>query len=160
MKVDARLLIIRQLLKKDLLNIDIDDSEIKALANRLKEKTLYKWIEVDFNKITGITATDVVKALIRYEKINRFLNEITNESELSYILRNYNNLDKYNSLQEIKDDIENVDEYWIKLKETMNFSDDFIGLDKEELDDVFMREGKDNKEVMEIYDIYKKSQGS
>ena len=141
LKVDDRMLILRQLIKKDLLNIYIDDFDIKALADRLKEKPLYTWLEFDLNKIKDILIADVVQILIKYEKIKRFLNEIRNRSELSYILRNYNSIEKYKNLSEIKNDIENVDGYWIKLKAIMKFSDDFINKYKESINDFLLNNG-------------------
>ena len=141
LKVDDRMLRIRQLMKKKLLSIDINDTEIKALADQLKEKPLYTWLELDLNKIKDIVITDVVQILIKYEKVKRFLNEIRNRSELSYILRNYNSIEKYNNLQEIKNDIENVDKYWIKLKNIMEYSDDFINKYKENINDFLLNNG-------------------
>ena len=113
-------------MKKDLLNININESEIEALADRLKEKPLYTWLELDLNNIKDIEIIDVVQVLIRYEKINRFINEIKNRNELSYILRNYDSIEMYNSLQEIKNDIQNVDEYWTKLKTIMKYDDEYV----------------------------------
>ena len=124
-----------------MLSIDINDTEIKALADQLKEKPLYTWLELDLNKIKDIVITDVVQILIKYEKVKRFLNEIRNRSELSYILRNYNSIEKYNNLQEIKNDIENVDKYWIKLKNIMEYSDDFINKYKENINDFLLNNG-------------------
>lgn len=141
LKIDQRMIIIRQLLKKDLLDIDISELEIKKLAIRLKEKALYTWLENDFYKIKDIEASDVVKILIYYEKIKKFINEITNRNELSYILRNLNNIEKYNSIQEIKSNIENIDEYWMKLKETMKLSNDFINKYKNNINDFLLNNG-------------------
>lgn len=141
LKVDDRILRIRQLMKKDLLNIDINDFEIQLLAEKLKEKPLYSWLEVELNKIKDILISDVVQVLIRYEKIKKFLSEIKNRSELSYVLRNYNNIEKYANLQAIKNDLENIDKYWINLKSIMNYSDDFINKYKENINDFLINNG-------------------
>lgn len=141
LKVDDRILRIRQLMKKDLLSIDINDFEIQLLAEKLKEKTLYSWLEVELNKIKDILISDVVQVLIRYEKIKKFLSEIKNRSELSYVLRNYNNIEKYANLQAIKNDLENIDKYWINLKSIMNYSDDFINKYKDNINDFLINNG-------------------
>ena len=138
LKIDKRMIIIRQLLKKDLLNIEIDEYELHTLADKLKEKPLYTWLEKDFNEIKSITASDIVGILTRYEKIEKFIGEIKNRNELRYIIRNCNNLEKYNSLQEIKNNIEDIDEYWTKLKTIMNFSDDFINVYKKNITDFLL----------------------
>lgn len=141
LKVDDRILRIRQLMKKDLLSIDINDFEIQLLAEKLKEKTLYSWLEVELNKIKDILISDVVQVLIRYEKIKKFLSEIKNRSELSYVLRNYNNIEKYANLQAIKNNLENIDKYWINLKSIMNYSDDFINKYKDNINDFLINNG-------------------
>lgn len=141
LKVDDRILRIRQLMKKDLLSIDINDFEIQLLAEKLKEKPLYSWLEVELNKIKDILISDVVQVLIRYEKIKKFLSEIKNRSELSYVLRNYNNIEKYANLQAIKNDLENIDKYWINLKSIMNYSDDFINKYKDNINDFLINNG-------------------
>lgn len=149
LKIDNRILIIRQFIKKNLLNIDINDSEIKVLASKLKEKPLYRWLESDFNKIKNITIRDVIQILIQYEKIKKFLNEIRDKKELSYILRNCDSVEKYNNLQEIKNDIENVDKYWGKLKDIMGYSNQFVCKYKENINNFLL-----NNEAELAYEYY------
>lgn len=141
LKVDERLLRIRQLLKKDLLDINITDSQIKLLAEKIVEKSLYKWMEQDFNNIKDIKITDTIQILIKYENIYKVLNEIKNINELSYVLRNYDKIEEYDSLQSIKDDIQNIDKYWLKLKDEMNFSDEFIEKYKRNIDEFLLNNG-------------------
>jgi len=75
LKVDERLLRIRQLIKKQLLVKEIEKSENGSLVNKIKEKPLYTWIEKDFNKIRGIKPEDAIKILINYNQIIRFIPE-------------------------------------------------------------------------------------
>lgn len=126
LKTDDRLLRIRQLLKKNLLDYITNDIEIMKIAEKIKEKPLYIWLENDFNKIENIKIDDVIQILIHYENVKKFLPDIKNNIELSYILRNNEKIMKYDSLKNIKENIENMDEYWIKLKNDMKFSDDFL----------------------------------
>lgn len=126
LKVDDRLLRIRQFIKKLLLSTKMEEVEIKKLADKIKEKPLYIWLENDFNKIEDIKMTDVIQILINYETISRYIPEIEKQNELAYILRNINQIQEYGNLQSIKDNIEEIDEYWNELKRYMNFDKEFI----------------------------------
>lgn len=126
LKVDERLLRIRQLIRKDLLDGITDDNDIIKLAEKIKEKPLYSWLEKDFNHIENIKANDVLQILIHYENVKRVIPEIKDSKELSYILRNNEKISKYDSLKNIKEALPNIDTYWIKLKKELQFSDEFL----------------------------------
>lgn len=126
LKVDERLLRIRQFIKKQLLGKEIDEIENKSLALRIKEKPLYTWIEKDFNKINGIKPEDAIKILINYDQIIRFIPDINDKKELSYILRNLNDIQEFENLKDIKENIEKIDRYWNWLKYQMELSHEFI----------------------------------
>lgn len=141
LKVDQRLLRIRQLSKKNLLSNGISDDDIKKLAEKIKIKPLYKWLELDFNKIKDIKIEHVIQILIHYEEIEKFVFEIKNYKELLWILRNSDKIVNYKNLQSIKDDIENIDKYWIKLKDEIKFSDDFLKKYNNNIKDFLLNNG-------------------
>jgi len=126
LKIDNRLLIIKQLIKKELLSYRLNEGEIIKLAEKLKIKTLYDWYEKDFYKIDGLKVENVINLLINFEEIQKFIPQITHVKELLYIIRNKEILNNYNSLDEVKEDIENIDLYWKQLVNAMEFSEDFI----------------------------------
>lgn len=126
LKVDERLLRIRQFIKKELLSERIEKLKLKQLAEKIKEKPLYAWIENDFNKIDNIKVSDVIKILANYDIIGKFIPEIKRQSELAYILRNIEQIQNYDNLENIKDNIEKIDKYWNELKRSMNFDNEFI----------------------------------
>lgn len=126
LKVDDRLLRIRQFIKKLLLGKDMEELEIRKLAGKIKEKPLYVWLENDFNKIKDIKMSDVIQILINYETISKFIPEIEKQNELAYLLRNIDQIQNYDNLKSIKDNIEEIDEYWNELKRYMNFDKEFI----------------------------------
>ena len=140
LRIDKRLLIIKQLIKKDLLN-DISEEKIKKLAQNLILKPLYSWIENDFSKINGISAKDAIELLIDYDKFRRFIPDIKEQNELAYIIRNFDSIQEYNSLYEIKNNIENIDIYWNKLKNEMNFTDEFVKKYKNNIKDFLLKNG-------------------
>lgn len=141
LKIDNRLLIIKQLIKKDLLNYTSEEEKLKKLAQNLIQKPLYSWIENDFSKINGISAKNTVELLIDYDKFERFIPEIKDQNELAYIIRNFDSIQEYSSLNEIKNNIECIDIYWNKLKEEMNFTDEFVEKYKENIKDFLLKNG-------------------
>lgn len=141
LKVDERLLRIRQFIKKQLLEKEFEKDKIESLANRIKEKPLYTWIEKDFNKIGGIKPEDAIKILINYDKIIRFIPEINNKEELAYILRNLDKIQEYKSLREIKENIEQIDMYWETLKYKMDLSEEFIKKYQDNIKEFLLKNG-------------------
>lgn len=126
LKIDNRMLIIKQLLKKQLLHYGLEEEKIIKLAEMLKVKTLYNWFENDFCCIEGIKVENVIDLLINYEYIKKFISQISNVTELLYVIRNKDKVNLYNSLNEIKADIENIDTYWHELVENLELSKEFI----------------------------------
>lgn len=126
LKIDDRILRIKQIINKNLVTSNLSEDEIKSLSEKIKMKSLYNWIEQDFKEIKDIKANDAVSILINYNDVSRFIKEIKDRKELLYILRNKEFLTKYDSLQEIKDNIEKVDQYWEKLVNVMEFNQEFV----------------------------------
>lgn len=126
LKIDERMLIIKQLSKKDLLHRMLEDKDLKNLAQMLKKKNLYRWIEKDFSHINKITPGSAIKILINYDKIKKYILQIQNETELLYVIRNIDKIQQYESLDDIKNNIEDIDVYWKKLVDKMSFDKHFI----------------------------------
>lgn len=80
----------------------------------------------DFYNIKDLKVENLIKLLINYEDIERFISEITNEIELLYLIRNKDIIQKYETLGEIKENIEEIDTYWKQLVTVMDFNEDFI----------------------------------
>lgn len=168
LKVDERLIRIKQLINKELLNQYYTDEEIKSLGEKLKIKSLYNWIEQDFSHIKDITPTMAVKLLIDYEYISKFINAIENIEELSYILRNKEIVSEYNNFQDMKDNIENIDKSWQKLIEIMELKQEFIEKNKYNIKRFLIKNGAEialtyyneltNKEKRESYKLIVKSE--
>lgn len=141
LKIDERLLIIKQLLKKELLDFNIKEDDIDKLAEKLKIKTLYKWLEDDFKHIKDLNARNATRLLANYEELERFIPQISEENELLYLLRNKDKVQEYSSLSKIKEDIENIDEYWKELILKMDLKDDFINENSETIKRFLLKNG-------------------
>lgn len=141
LKIDTRMLIIKQLFKKDLLNRYLEDGEIEKLAEKLKVKNLYSWLENDFSHINQINVANIVDILINYDNIKKFIPQISNQKELLYILRNIERVQEYNSLETIKEDIEKIDKYWKELYKTIGLNENFMDENKQYIKEFLLNNG-------------------
>lgn len=141
LKIDARMLIIRQLAKRNLLNNSMSDEEIEKLAQMLKIKNLYRWIEKDFAHIKGIKQENVITILLNYSEIKRFIPQIHDYIELRYVIRNINKLQQYDNLEDIKDNIETLDKNWKELVSIMDFNNQFINDNKQHIKNFLLKNG-------------------
>lgn len=141
LKIDERMLIVKQLSKKDLLHRTLEDKELKALAQMLKKQNLYRWIERDFAHIKGINPSSAIEILINYSKINKYISQIENETELLYVIRNIDKIQQYESLDDVKKNIEDIDVYWSKLVDKMNFDKHFIEENKNHIKHFLLNNG-------------------
>ena len=124
LKIDDRLLRIKQCIKKGLLD-DVQTEDIEKIAKRIKEKAIYSWLE-EFKYIKDIQPQDLIDIFVNHEMIKKFIREIKSRNELAYILRNANEVDAYENLENIRRDIIKVDQYWNYLRNELNFDDIFI----------------------------------
>lgn len=141
LKIDTRMLIIKQLFKKDLLNRYLEDGEIEKLAEKLKVKNLYSWLENDFSHINQINVANIVDILINYDNIKKFIPQISNQIELLYILRNIERVQEYNSLETIKEDIEKIDKYWKELYKNIDLNENFMNENKQYIKEFLLNNG-------------------
>lgn len=143
LRIDERMLIIKQLSKKKLLCKTLDDKELKDLAQMLKKQNLYRWLEKDFAHIKELTPTSAIKILINYSTINKYIPQIENETELLYVIRNIDKIQQYESLDAIKNNIENIDVYWSQLVDKMNFDKHFIEENKNSIKHFLLNNGSE-----------------
>ena len=141
LKIDERMLIIKQLVKRNLLFNYTSDKELESLAEMFKIKNLYQWIEKDFAHINDLKIGDAVKILLNFKEMERFIPQIKNEIELSYVLRNLDKIQGYKSLDNIKENIENIDAYWSEFVTLMNFSKEFIEENKNTIKQFLLNNG-------------------
>ena len=141
LKVDERIKRIKQIINKNLLANYTSQEELKKLSKKLSTKALYSWLEQEFKNIKDITASDVVKALISYEDISRFIGEIKDKNELLYILRNKDNLAQFSNLQEAKDKMMETDKYWRNIAEFMELTPEFIEKYKANIREFLLKNG-------------------
>lgn len=124
-RIDDKLIVIRQLGKRGLLD-GICEDDYRKLAQKLSQKHLYRWMNEEFSHIKGLGQESAVKLLVSYEEIYPFLSEIANETEAIYVVRNAEVVQKYTTLQEVKDNLLQIDSAWQALCKTLEIDQKFI----------------------------------
>ena len=125
-RVDDRLLVIRQLLKRKLLPNNITEEQIDSLSKTLSIKPLSVWREKDFSHITGLKPEEALRILMVYDEIKQFIPEIRSREEAGFAARNAGKIQGYTDWEEIKHCIADVDTDWGYLIKEMGFSEEFI----------------------------------
>jgi len=125
-RIDDRLIAFKQLSKQKLLSLVTDDELIGRLADAFTKKPLSKWREQEFAHIAGLKPQDAVDLIIRLYEVEKLIPQIITRIDASLVIRNWNTVQNYNSIDEMKSDIIKVDRAWAELVQTMGFTDDFL----------------------------------
>ena len=129
-QVDKRLQVIRQVVKKRCLSHTMD---INQIADKLSIKPLCQWIEEDFSHIRDLDADVSMMLLQEYNRISHLVGDITSISEARYVARFAEQLQNKNSMDEVRDEIMSCNPEWISLRQTFNFSSDFVKQNEERI---------------------------
>lgn len=124
-RIDGRLLVLRQLLKRRLLP-ELPDGAMDCLAAHLSEKPLFAWRDQDLAHIRGLTYRQCVLLLAAYDRIGRFLPDISTEYEAAFAIRQTDALSGYARWQDVLDDVEHLDTAWARLREELGLDDAFV----------------------------------
>lgn len=124
-RTDDRLTVLRQLVKRDALT-NLSDEQLDRLALRLSEKPLSRWMEQEFAHIDSLKADLCASCLIEYDRLSRFLPDMSSVSELAFALRRLDSLDPYDCWSAVHASIELLDSDWHRLKNELELDDNFI----------------------------------
>lgn len=126
---DYRLRVLHQLRKRNMLSSDtITEDGILALAQCLDRKPLYSWLQEDFGHIKDLTATDTLKMLVHLEQLCHLVFSMGNRKDAVLALQNLDILERFNSMDDLKMNIVQVDQDWHYLAEVMKLNSDFLEL--------------------------------
>ncbi len=126
LRVDDRLIVMRELLKKDLLPEDTTLEHIRQLAVCFRQKPFHTWREQELRHIQGLSAYDAVRILRVYDRIERFLPDVQSWEEAAFMSRNADRLQGYATWTQAREDMLILDQDWLYLAKEMKFSDEFI----------------------------------
>lgn len=139
--VDDRLIVIRQLLKKGLLSSPLSEEELRSLAARFSEQPLDAWRRKELGHISGLKLADLVRIVMVYEKIGRFLPEIQSWEEAVFAARNAEQIQASTTWQQVLENIFETDQDWKRLAAQMDLPDTFIEKYRQSILRFLLREG-------------------
>lgn len=125
-KSDERLLVLRELIKRECVPHSFWEGQIEPLAAALSKKPLSRWIREDFRNIPDLSYGTALWLLVYREQLKGMEKESTMEQQALFLLKDLALVKKCNSLSELKEQLILGDISWRLLKEKLAFSEEFI----------------------------------
>lgn len=125
-KCDERLLVLRELIKRECVPYSFWKGQIEPLAAALSKKPLSRWIREDFRNISDLSYGTALWLLVYREQLKGMEKEITMEQQALYLLKNLVLVKECDSLSELKEKLILGDVSWRLLKEKLSFSEEFV----------------------------------
>ena len=125
-KCDERLMVLRELIKRECVPYSFWKGQIEPLAAALSEKPLSRWIREDFRNISDLSYGTALWLLVYREQLKGMEKEITMEQQALYLLKDLVLVKECDSLSELKEKLILGDVSWRQLKEKLSFSEEFV----------------------------------
>ena len=125
-KCDERLLVLRELIKRECVPYSFWKGQIEPLAAALSKKPLSRWIREDFRNISDLSYGTALWLLVYREQLKGMEKEITMEQQALYLLKDLVLVKECDSLSELKEKLILGDVSWRLLKEKLSFSEEFV----------------------------------
>lgn len=125
-KCDERLLVLRELIKRECVPYSFWKGQIEPLAAALSQKPLSRWIREDFWNIPDLSYGTALWLLVYREQLKGMEKEITMEQQALYLLKDLALVKECDSLSELKEKLILGDVSWRLLKEKLSFSEEFV----------------------------------
>lgn len=140
-RADDRLIVLRQLSKRMLLPSSLPDDQRLALASHLSHKPLMRWKEIEFAHIDGITPRLCLDALCVYDRIMRFIPDMSTAAELAFAVRRAVDLEIFADWRTVREQIEQIDTAWHTLRDELQLDDAFVAEHRENIFRFLMQDG-------------------
>ena len=125
-KCDERLMVLRELIKRECVPYSFWKGQIEPLAAALSQKPLSRWIREDFWNIPDLSYGTALWLLVYREQLKGMEKEITMEQQALYLLKDLALVKECDSLSELKEKLILGDVSWRLLKEKLSFSEEFV----------------------------------
>ena len=125
-RTDDRLIVLRQLIKRRLIPTACPQDKLAALADRLSEKPLNRWMEQDLAHVQDLQPRQAVLLLMEYKDARRFLPDMASATEVAFYLNNQEPLAAYDSWSTAMKDIRELDQDWQVLQKELELDELFI----------------------------------
>lgn len=129
-RVDDRLKVMREIIKRKCLR---QDTDISALAAKLSLYPLSRWMQTEFVHIKDLDSDVAVRLLEKFDKISHLLNDIKSVSEARYVASNAEIFSKYADMDSVRSDTLEKDQEWLQLKDVFGFDQQFVQDNKERI---------------------------
>lgn len=111
-KCDERLMVLRELIKRECVPYSFWKGQIEPLAAALSEKPLSRWIREDFRNISDLSYGTALWLLVYREQLKGMEKEITMEQQALYLLKDLVLVKECDSLSELKEKLILGDVSW------------------------------------------------
>lgn len=138
---DDRLLILKQLTRRNALPDKITAEELSELARLLDCKPPSIWREKDFGHIRDLKVPDVIQLLLCLPKILHLLPTMENRTDAMLALRLAASAESYTSMTALKENLLHSDSAWQELAQRMQLSQNFITENQQHIFQFLIRNG-------------------
>ena len=129
-RVDERLKVMRELIKRKCVRQDMDTS---ALADKLSLYPLSEWVQSEFSHIAGLNAEIAMRLLQNFDKLKHLVKDIKTVSEARYVAGNAEIFSEYADMDSVRSEVLERDREWLQLRDEFGFDQKFIQDNKERI---------------------------
>lgn len=137
---DYRLRVFREVCKQNALSGIAADS-IEAFAGLLDEKPLSVWKQELFSHIDGLTPADAARLLVHLDSVRHLLPGMETRGDALLAMRNLGVLGQFQTMDEFKSHLAEIDEDWRGLAQVMGLTADFLAQYREGVIRFLCRDG-------------------
>lgn len=139
--VDQRLLTIRQLIKRNLLNRRTGEPELEQLAKCLLQRPFSQWFQVTLGHIKGLTRQTAMLLLQNYAEVQTYIPDLQTEADAAFVAANLSVVRGYPTWREARENVLTLDTNWQRIKEELKFPDSFVAENRDRITDFLLLGG-------------------
>lgn len=147
-KSDERLLVLRELIKRECVPHSFWEGQIEPLAAALSKKPLSRWIREDFRNIPDLSYGTALWLLVYREQLKGMEKEITMEQQAFFLLKDLEIIKECTSFGELKEKLVVQDVSWKVLCKEFSFSEEFVQENAKRIEEFILAGGA---EIMAIF---------
>lgn len=141
LSVDKRMLVIRQLVKRDLVSQYTTDEELSQLGQCLLRMPFSEWYQGPLGHIRDLPRQTAIQLLQHYDQVQAFVPEFHTEADAIFALNNLSILEGRENWDQVRSAILTENQDWLYLKEKFSLADDFVEQYRTTTTDFLLRGG-------------------
>ena len=147
-KSDEKLLVLRELIKRECVPHSFWKGQIEPLAAALSKKPLSRWIREDFQNIPDLSYGTALWLLVYREQLKGMEKEITMEQQAFFLLKDLELIKECTSFGKLKEKLVVQDVSWKVLCKEFSFSEEFVQENAKRIEEFILAGGA---EIMAIF---------